>query len=177
MMCKGHTRCEWGTADDAAAQLTDAEADSNICACFACLMLHSQLCILTLSPSSLSLSPPCFLRSVGHMDVRALDFQGERFDLIVDKGTLDAILCGDDSEVAAAKSISEISRVLLPGGVFLMVSHAAPEYREPLLKVPSDGFIHYQYATVVKPRVDDSVDQKDDEVHYVYVAVKGKARK
>ena len=113
---------------------------------------------------------------VGHMDARALEFQGERFDLVVDKGTLDSILCADDAEVAAAKAVSEVARVLVPGGVFVMVSHASPEHREPLLKVPSDGFIHYQYATVVKPRVDDSADQKDDEVHYVYVAIKGKKK-
>jgi hypothetical protein len=60
------------------------------------------------------------------------------------QGTLDALLCADDAEVAAAKAVSEISRVLVSGGVFVMVSHAAPEHREPLLKVPSDGFIHYQ---------------------------------
>jgi ubiquinone/menaquinone biosynthesis C-methylase UbiE len=110
------------------------------------------------------------------MDARKLEFQNERFDLIVDKGTIDSILCADDAEVSAAKAISEISRTLISGGVFIMISHAGPEHREALLKVPSDHFIHYQYATVVKPRVDDSVDSKDDEVHYVYVAIKGKKK-
>jgi hypothetical protein len=38
------------------------------------------------------------------------------------------------------------------------------------------SFSYAQYATVVKPRVDDSVEQKDDEVHYVYVAIKGKKK-
>lgn len=121
-----------------------------------------------------ALPPPL---SVGVMDVRKLEFQNERFDLIVDKGTLDSILCADDAEVSAAKAISEIARTLVSGGVFVMVSHAGPEHREALLKVPSDCFIQFQYATIVKPRVDDSVDQKDDEVHYVYVAIKGKAKK
>lgn len=110
------------------------------------------------------------------MDVRKLEFQNERFDLVVDKGTLDSLLCGDDAEVAAAKAVAEIARVLVSGGVFVMISHAGPEHREALLKVPSDGFVHYQYATVLKPRVDDSVDQKDDEVHFVYVAIKGKKK-
>jgi len=144
------------------------------------LLLYIALCVFVASVMLLLLAHlfASLARSllVGHMDARALEFQGERFDLVVDKGTLDSILCADDAEVAAAKAVSEVARVLVPGGVFVMVSHASPEHREPLLKVPSDGFIHYQYATVVKPRVDDSVDQKADEVHYVYVAIKGKKK-
>ena len=118
--------------------------------------------------------------AVGHMDMRKLDFGPERFDLVVDKGSLDSLLCGDDAEVSAARAVAEIARVLVSGGVFVMVSHAGPEHREALLKVPSDGFIHYQYATVTKPRVDDSsssaAEAKDDDVHYVYVAIKGKKK-
>lgn len=106
-----------------------------------------------------------------------MEFQNERFDLIIDKGTIDSILCADDAEVSAAKAISEISRTLLSGGVFIMLSHAGPEHREALLKVPSDHFIHYQYATVVKPMVDDGSDKTtSEEVHYVYVAIKGKKK-
>jgi len=117
----------------------------------------------------------------GHMDVRKLEFGPNRFDLIIDKGTLDSILCADDAEVAAAKAISECSRVLQPGGVFVMVSHAAPEHREALLKVPNDQFVHYQYATIAKPRVEEQAaaaaePAKDEEVHYVYVAIKGKQK-
>lgn len=108
------------------------------------------------------------------MDVRKLEFQSERFDLVFDKGTLDSILCGDDAEVSAAKAISEIARTLVPGGVFIMVSHASADHREALFKIPSDNFIHFQYATIAKPRVDDAAaDAKDDEVHFVYVAIKG----
>lgn len=31
------------------------------------------------------------------MDVRALDFETGQFDCVIDKGTLDSILCGESS--------------------------------------------------------------------------------
>lgn len=47
------------------------------------------------------------------MDVRAMDnFESGGFDLVLDKGTLDSILCGDSSTSNAQKTLSEIYRVL-----------------------------------------------------------------
>ena len=52
----------------------------------------------------------------------------------LDKGALDALLCGDDGEADAARAVDEIWRALRPGGgVYLMVTSAAPRARLPLL--------------------------------------------
>ena len=44
------------------------------------------------------------------------DFGDATFDAAVDKGTLDAILCGENSTANAQKMLSELYRVLVPTG-------------------------------------------------------------
>ena len=59
------------------------------------------------------------------MDVRAMDFT-ETFDAVIDKGTLDCILCGEGSTTNANKMISEIYRVLSANGVYILISAGSP---------------------------------------------------
>jgi len=92
------------------------------------------------------------------VDAVAMPYDAGAFDAVIDKGTLDALLCGEDStkraermckevrlkrksmlERADARSTTtrtheharpaQIRRVLSPGGVFLLVSHGAPGLR------------------------------------------------
>ena len=47
------------------------------------------------------------------MDARDMrDFETGSFDVAIDKGTIDAILCGEGSSANASKVISEVHRVL-----------------------------------------------------------------
>ena len=43
------------------------------------------------------------------------DFQDEMFNVVIDKGTLDTVMCSDNFVVNARKMISEVHRVLVPG--------------------------------------------------------------
>lgn len=52
---------------------------------------------------------------------------------VLDKGALDALLCGDDGDDAAARCLAEVSRVLPPGAAYVMVTSAAPDARRRLL--------------------------------------------
>ncbi len=61
------------------------------------------------------------------MDVTDMDFYDCSFDFVIDKGTLDALLCGEN--VNQVKMFEEIERVLKFGGVYFCVSHEAPEER------------------------------------------------
>ncbi|KAJ1632152.1 S-adenosyl-L-methionine-dependent methyltransferase [Pavlovales sp. CCMP2436] len=66
-------------------------------------------------------------------DVQALSFNDASFDTIIDKGTLDALLCAE-SAVGLAM-LSEISRVLRSsGGIFVHVTDCPPDKRLPLLQ-------------------------------------------
>ncbi|KAG2428805.1 hypothetical protein HXX76_011505 [Chlamydomonas incerta] len=59
---------------------------------------------------------------------------GGGFGSCIDKGTLDAVLCGASGQLDAAKYMQEICRLLRPGGVFLLISLGAPSSRLSLLQ-------------------------------------------
>ncbi|XP_004834949.1 endothelin-converting enzyme 2 isoform X7 [Heterocephalus glaber] len=71
------------------------------------------------------------------MDARALGFPDDSFDVVLEKGTLDALLAGErDPWIVSSEGVhtvdqvlSEVSRVLLPGGRFVSMTSAAPHFR------------------------------------------------
>ena len=71
-------------------------------------------------------------------DATRLSYAAGSFAAVVDKGTLDSVLCGEGSTANAAKVCEGVSRVLRPGGVFVCVSHAPPEAR--LCSLEGDAF-------------------------------------
>mmetsp|Transcript_28747 Transcript_28747/g.63304 ORF Transcript_28747/g.63304 Transcript_28747/m.63304 type:complete len:472 (-) Transcript_28747:1214-2629(-) len=90
-------------------------------------------------------------------DVRAMpEFVDCQFGNVLDKGTLDALMCCGEADSNVAQMFSEISRVLSPGGMFLLITLGEPRYRLPLImheeynwtpsvyllpKVPSSEFV------------------------------------
>lgn len=48
---------------------------------------------------------------------------------MADLGTLDAILCGENSFYNAAKLTKEVQRVLKTGGIYLIISYGHPRTR------------------------------------------------
>lgn len=63
------------------------------------------------------------------MNVSTLSYPDQQFDAVVDKGTMDSILCGENSTRNASRYCSEVARVLKPGGCFFIVSYGVPENR------------------------------------------------
>ena len=57
-------------------------------------------------------------------------FQDEMFDTIFDKGTLDAVMCSDNFVVDSHKMISEVYRILKPGGRYICITYGDPEHRK-----------------------------------------------
>ncbi|GAB5353360.1 hypothetical protein AAMO2058_000030300 [Amorphochlora amoebiformis] len=57
-------------------------------------------------------------------------------DLVLDKGALDAIFCGDNSYENIKIALTHISRILKPGGWYLMMSYAPREHRVHHLNNP-----------------------------------------
>ncbi|XP_022953338.1 methyltransferase-like protein 13 [Cucurbita moschata] len=84
------------------------------------------------------------------MDVRDMSFfPDEKFDAVVDKGTLDALMCGTDASISAAKMLGEVSRLLKPGGVYLLITYGDPKARMPYLMRPS---YNWKIALFIIPR-------------------------
>ena len=62
------------------------------------------------------------------MDATKMSFENNSFDCVIDKGTLDAIMCGNDP-IPPANLIKEMHRVTKQGGYFCIITHGEPETR------------------------------------------------
>lgn len=108
------------------------------------------------------------------MDVLSMKdhFQGGDFNVVIDKGTLDTILCGDNSEANVEKMLMEINRVLKPNGVFICISYGSEEQRKDYLKNKTINFWDVRVDKVAKPSVILSgqiSDEKDPKnYHFIY---------
>uniref|UniRef100_A0ACD5ZSM8 Uncharacterized protein n=1 Tax=Avena sativa TaxID=4498 RepID=A0ACD5ZSM8_AVESA len=57
------------------------------------------------------------------MDVKNMsDFESGSFDAVIDKGTLDSIMCGQNSQEHATMMLEEVYRILKDNGVYIMVN-------------------------------------------------------
>ncbi|XP_050387751.1 uncharacterized protein LOC126804039 [Argentina anserina] len=71
------------------------------------------------------------------MDVRDMSFfPDESFDGIIDKGTLDSLMCGNDAPISATQMLGEVSRLLKPGGAYILITYGDPQVRMPHLSRP-----------------------------------------
>jgi SAM-dependent methyltransferase len=92
--------------------------------------------------------------------------ESDKFDVVLDKGTLDSLICGGCSQKKVGQMMSEVSRVLKPGGVFMDISYGLPDARE-----------HYFFGEKLNWKVLPCHQvTKDDgqRVHYCYLAVKNR---
>ena len=64
----------------------------------------------------------CFGGCYLPMDVCNLQFRDDSFPCVIDKGTMDALLCGRHYEVQVTKMIEEIGRVLAVHGIFIEIT-------------------------------------------------------
>ena len=101
------------------------------------------------------------------MDVCDMAYKDETFDLIIDKSTIDALLCGDHSFMIVAKMLKEISRVLKTGGIYLIVSYGKPENR--MIHLERDHLAFDIQIYTIKRKDDDDDTEK---IHYVYICKK-----
>lgn len=68
------------------------------------------------------------------MDVRDMSsFPDDSFDSVIDKGTLDSLMCGSNAPLSASQMLGEVSRVLKPGGMYMLITYGDPRVRIPHL--------------------------------------------
>jgi ubiquinone/menaquinone biosynthesis C-methylase UbiE len=98
------------------------------------------------------------------MNGAQLSFPDQSFDLIIDKGTIDAIMCGDNCEEIVNATMSEVFRVLTNGGRFIIVTFGTPGERFPAMRsVRRNWFV---YPPIILP---PSEEIEDDVSDYIYV--------
>ena len=65
------------------------------------------------------------------MDVLEMnEIKSGEYNVVMDKGTLDSVLCGDNSVPNAEKMMSEIYKSLNPNGIYICVSYGDEEHRK-----------------------------------------------
>jgi hypothetical protein len=65
------------------------------------------------------------------MDVLDMkDIPNEEFNVAIDKGTLDSILCGENAVPIGDKYIREVFRILSNNGVFICITYGDEEHRK-----------------------------------------------
>ncbi|KAJ8500533.1 hypothetical protein OPV22_011085 [Ensete ventricosum] len=127
-----------------------------------------------------------------NMDVRDMSlFQSSSFDAVIDKGTLDSLMCGHDAMQNATKMLLEVDRVLKDKGVYILITYGGPSYRLYMLRTIQ----HWAISLHVIDRVEKGPGPKtwtltnpvplntdgssiatllgsNPEVHYIYVCTK-----
>lgn len=63
------------------------------------------------------------------MDCTKLDFPEDSFDAVIEKGTIDALVCKNDKGSSINDLLKESFRVLRRGGIFLSISFGKPSLR------------------------------------------------
>merc|ERR1712166_967073 len=82
---------------------------------------------------------PC--HNILKVDVtKQLDVLGGEIDSVIDKGCFDAIFCGQNSADAATKALLNVAKALKSGGVYIVISHAASEFRLAYFDDPELGW-------------------------------------
>ena len=118
----------------------------------------SPVCINMMKERNLQLRPELKFRI---MDSRMLDFVDENFDIVIEKGLSDALLCGTSAFKNVATMLMEAQRVLKTGGLFISVSYGEPDKRLIHLK---RAHLNWEVKSMKLSR-----EQYGHEVvHYIY---------
>ncbi|XP_060690089.1 EEF1A lysine methyltransferase 4 [Hemiscyllium ocellatum] len=112
------------------------------------------------------------------MDARALQFEDESFDVVLEKGTLDAMMVdvkdpwnvSQETTETIDQVLKEVSRILRKGGRFISITFAQPHFRKQLyakrvynwsIKHQTYGNdFHYYFYTMTKGENLSSDDQE-----------------
>lgn len=101
------------------------------------------------------------------MDACEMTFPDASFELVVDKGTLDSILCGEDAKDRSTAYLDHVFRVLKPFGLFLCVSYANRDMREMYFAREALDW-DIEVREVPKPKLLETQTSSDD-CHYIYI--------
>ena len=63
------------------------------------------------------------------MDATNLTFEENTFDVVIDKGTFDSILCSKNSFLKVVMMLGEIQKVLKNKGIYILISSGKPDNR------------------------------------------------
>ena len=99
------------------------------------------------------------------MNCTNLEYENETFDLVLDKSTMDAIVCASHAYRKVAMMLREVQRVLKTGGIYILITFGEPSRRMlHLEREHLDWDIKHQ-------RLEGEEGSKDG-IHHVYICRK-----
>ena len=105
------------------------------------------------------------------------EIQTGSFNTVIDKGTLDSILCGDNSVPNAQKMISEVFRILAPGGHYICITDGDPEHRKKYLETQQWGNLSVDKVAKPSAAISSNINADENDLknfHYIYTMTKAK---
>lgn len=108
------------------------------------------------------------------------EFEDNSFDVVIDKSTIDALLCGESSFIMTAKMMKEIQRIMKVGGVYIAISYGDPDSRQFHFEREFLSWdiklykMFYNEKDVKKEEGKTESEDADPKIHYVYVCTKRK---
>lgn len=99
-------------------------------------------------------------------DVRRMPYADASFDFVLDKSTIDSLMCSDNPITNVASMVDEAYRVLVPNGIYFVLSYASPATR--LEHITRD---HVNW-TVEKKEVSRLNAEGEKLVHFLYICRK-----
>jgi len=108
------------------------------------------------------------------MDCRNLEYLPDNcFDLIIDKALMDAQLCSEENIHNVNSMLSEMHRVLKPGGVYISISHGLPPTRLTYLNNKDLRWnVEFKKVNAPKGELEGESGSGGGESHFLYVAKK-----
>ena len=102
-------------------------------------------------------------------DMLALSFRDSSFDLVIDKGAIDAMLCSQQASnnITVDAVLAQVERLLRPGGVFISVTCEGPAARKSMLERAASSFCQMSVAKVPKS---ERNQLNGSRLHYIYAA-------
>ena len=105
------------------------------------------------------------------------EIQTGSFNNVIDKVTLDSILCGDNSVPNAQKMISEVFRILAPGGHYICITYGDPEHRKKYLETQQWGNLSVDKVAKPSAAISSNINADENDLknfHYIYTMTKAK---
>eukprot|EP00357_Protocruzia_adherens_P019331 CAMPEP_0115005726 /NCGR_PEP_ID=MMETSP0216-20121206/20057_1 /TAXON_ID=223996 /ORGANISM="Protocruzia adherens, Strain Boccale" /LENGTH=214 /DNA_ID=CAMNT_0002372135 /DNA_START=40 /DNA_END=684 /DNA_ORIENTATION=- len=109
------------------------------------------------------------------VDACKMDYDGA-FDAVLDKGTIDAVLCGEDSSKNVNEMLTRVYKSLTPNGVYVAITYGQPQHRLSYL-TKSEFSWEVTQSQVAKPTISTTAalatdDKTSPNVHYIYICKK-----
>ena len=92
------------------------------------------------------------------MDVKNMIFENESYDFGIDKGTLDALKCGENFQLGVEQYLKEVKRVLAADGIFICISYGVPYV---VLKFLNNPDLKWKVETIKIPKIKNSCEEID----------------